>query len=370
MDDLQDVIDELLGQAEALPHGAGRIALLTEAIALADHHQVEYLAYELRSDALWPLYHGKRADLLLVHFTWCVAYFDRHPELDPTALLWTFRWVIDSMPWFPEFTKTQIDASWEDMRSRYERAGFSQRPVWVLKRRNAMKMGDYEAAKEANRRYRRFRRDFLCDDVETEDAFDTYYLAFLKQDRAAIERAKPFLDGTYTDAHFLVGIYDTLLLPLTKLGRVEEAKVLQKKVARFVATRPQFLGSADDQIEFLAVVEDFAGALKQVEKHFRAAYQLPGRIDFFSTLLAMKVLCMRLQKAGRHKTLLPAPKGMMPDVTEDKVLVGVMDEWLSGELPLIAKLADDRNETPYYTNRLSEIEELNALADRIAAGPA
>ncbi|MGL6076102.1 MAG: hypothetical protein ACRC8S_18240 [Fimbriiglobus sp.] len=358
---------QIVHEAETLPHGAGQIALHEQAISLADQSGNQELAFSLRENALWPLYHGKRPDLLFVHFSWCVAYTDKHPDTPADDLLWTFRWVLDSMPWFPEITLGQIQQSTEDMKRRYEREGCSLRPYWVLKRRNADKMGHLDEAKDANIRYKRCRRDGFCDDPETEDAFDVYHLEYLKQYKAAIARAEPFLNGTYTEAHFQIGISDTLLVPLVRFGRIDEAKKLQKKSARLVSTRPEFLGTADNQIEFLAVIGDLAGAVKCFDQHIDAAYHIPGKFDFFSTLLAVKLMITRLKRKQKQAILLKVPEEMIPGHTERFAPLEAWEAWVTPELERLASLANERNGNTFYSERIAELDELNHLADQIAS---
>lgn len=357
---------EISGRAGEFPHGACQIALHEEAIALADRHRDEDLGYDMRQQALWPCYHGKRPDLLLVHFAWCVAYHDARPHEPASNLLWNYRWVIDSMPWFDGIPLDTIRRTWEDMRTRYERAGASLRPVWLLKRRIDGKLGDAAGVKDANRRYRKCRRDFFADSEDTEAAFDVFYHAWLRQDRATLEAARPFLDGTYPDPHFLIGVYDTILMPLARSGRAEEAQAYQKKATRFMASRPELLGTADDHIEFLAVTEDFAAGARVFDRHFTAALEHPGRLDSLKTLQASKLLTARLLKAGRTRLSLRVGEGILPGHA-GRVPIDVLDEWLARELPALATIADARNGNGYYTDKLNELDELNRLADALAA---
>ena len=356
---------EVAERAEGLPHGPGQVALHEEAIALADRGRDIDLGYDLRRNALWPFYHGKRPDLLMVHFAWCAAHHDARPDRDdPHGLLFTYRWVIDAMPQFETIPLATIHATWQDMRSCYERAGLSPRPCWVLKRRVECALGDLAAAADANRRYRKCRRDAASDDGETEAAFDVFYRARLKDDAGTLKAAAPFLDGRLSDPAFLIGVFDSLLLPLARRGRLDEARALVKRSVRFMASRPELLGTADDQIEFLAVTEDFAGALRTVDRHFAPALAHPGRLDSFKTLQATKLLTTRLLKAARHRVTLRVGDGVVPGFGP-RVPVAALDEWLSMELPAVAKLGDDRNGNDSYARRIQELDDLNDLADRL-----
>ena len=95
-------VQTLLAEADTLPEGQTKAALCEQAIAIADAHRDEELGYEARMHSMFPLYHSGRTDALLVHFAWCLAMLDRDPDLDPTSMLWRYRWVIDCLPGFPE----------------------------------------------------------------------------------------------------------------------------------------------------------------------------------------------------------------------------------------------------------------------------
>ncbi len=366
MRDHETAARTLVDRADELPFGPGQVALYEEAVALADSHSDEELAFELRREMLWPAYHGNRPDLLLVHFAWCLAYLDRHPEAPPLDLLWQYRWVVDTMPAFAGVTRGHIDAAWADMRDRYQAGGWSLRPVWLLRRRILCDMGDLAGAADAHRRYVRCRADALSDDAGQDVAFAVDYQALLKRDKPTLRAAAPFLDGRITDPHLVIGFVDDALLALTRTGRAEEAHAWQKRAARLIAARPQFLGGSDNHLVFLTAVGDYAGAARFFDRNFTPALAEPGEFTQLTTYKAALFFARRLAAAGRTRVNLKVPENLIPGADGPRCRPGPLRDWLEAALPKVCRRADARNGNTYYTDGLADLAGYDRLAAALA----
>jgi hypothetical protein len=276
--------------------------------------------------------------------------------------------VIDSLWKFPEITRHQIEAALGDMTRRYRQAGFSLRPVHVLSRRVYCSLGDRAAASKAHRAIGRCHRDQLSDCPTTEQAFNVYYFNTWRQDRRSVAAAEPFLDGRETDDHYRIGVYGAALLPMARLRRVDEARKLVATVLRMLATRPKFLGGADDEIRFLSVIRDLPAAVRVFNLHFPVGALRPGRIGRFRICRAGRVLTEQLLRAGRTRISLRVPPGLIPGVAGDRCPVPMLAGWLDRELTEVAGLADARNGTDWYSRNLLEHRTYHHLADRLARG--
>ncbi len=367
MTDYAADVRKLLDDATLLPDGPAKVAVLEEAVALADAHQNEPLALEARKELLWPAYHSDRSDLVLVHFAWCLGHADRHPDESPVDLLWRYRWVIDSMPQFPEIPRDQIDAALADMTRRYAAAGFSLRPVYLLKRSVGKALGDRAMATEANRRWAKQPRDWMSDDPETEAAFTVYHRAFLRRDADTVAAGEPFLDARFRDSHFLIGVYATLLLPLARLGRWDDAAAVQKRGARLLHARPLFAGRGMNHVFYLAVVGNLAGACRMFDRYFSPVIVEPGRLGRFGFCRAGLFLCDRLLAAGKSRTTLKVPAGLIPAAPDGRCPVPALRAWLDAETRDMAAVGDARNGNTHYFDELSRLAELHKLADKHTA---
>ena len=348
MNDPLDAIGDLVARLEETPDGPVKVALQEEAIALADRHGEQELAFSLRAESLMTFYAGRRPDLILVHFARCVAHAEANPEEHLESILWQYRWVVDLMPSVVEIPRATVEQTWQEMRERYKAAGFSARPVWVLRRRLGIAMGDFDVAAEADAKFRRCRRDAMADDRETEAAFQVDYHAFLRDDSATLEAAKPFFDGTYTNEHFMVSVVHRLLGPLARLDRVAAGRKLVKKALKAIVRTPKLTGSEYNHLEFLAVVNDFPAAVAEFDRHFAAGTAHPGRLYHFEFLHAGKLLCERLVKFDRGGQLLRTADGRVPAAE-------ACSPRFDAELRDLAAVADARHGNGYYTGKAGRV---------------
>ncbi len=226
--DYGEQVEELISQADDLPEGPAKVAIYEEAVALADLHQDVPLAYETRMQMLWPAYHASRQDLLLVHFAWCLAKLDADDNLDAHDALWAYRWVLDTMPGFPDIPRAQIESAIADMMARYERHGASLRPCYLLHRRVYRGLGDRSAALAAHKKIAQAKRDWLGDDLETERAFAVFFAIFLEKYADGVKLGEKLLAEKFVSDHFRGLILTDLLLPLCRVGRWDDAAAFQK----------------------------------------------------------------------------------------------------------------------------------------------
>ena len=92
--DYQTQVEELLDQAGELPDGPSKLALLEEAVRLADVHQDVALGDEVRSDLIRVAKFSGYPEKALVAFSWRLAQADRDPDNFPEKdLLWEYKWI-------------------------------------------------------------------------------------------------------------------------------------------------------------------------------------------------------------------------------------------------------------------------------------
>jgi hypothetical protein len=369
MTDVQQRVADLLEQAERIDGRQTQIALLEEAIGLADLHADGDLGYGARKELFWRTYDVGRTDLLLVHFAWCLAYADRHPEKPyQQDMLWSYRWVVNSLIAYLEVSRAQIEDAITDMSRRYQEAGYSPRPVHVLSCDAYQYLGDRAAAAAAGRAIDRCPRDWMADSLETELAFRVDYLVFARQYQRAVTLAEPLLDGRIRDAHFESMTRCKLLVPLVKLGRVDEARRFQKQSYPYASRNPRFTGWIADQIEFLALIGDLAAAARMAERHLPGLLAQPAKGKRFLFYRSLRLLADRLRAAGRDRTTLKVPAEFEAGAASVRVRLDELTAYLDRELRSLAAAFDARGGNDYRTRQLAELTSLNRLADRLARG--
>src|SRR5437868_4533443 len=160
----REQIDELLAQAAEMRNGPAKMALAEDAVHLADYHNDVEAGFDARLEYVSAALFAGMPDRMLVAFSWMLAQFDRNPDsFDSHRLLWQYKWVVNALPDFPQITRAQIEEMFADMERRYREFGASMQSIAFKKRGVACKMGDWEAAAEANRAMASLRRDELSD---------------------------------------------------------------------------------------------------------------------------------------------------------------------------------------------------------------
>ena len=123
-----DDIDRLIAEAERLPHGPSRIALVEEAVRIADSRNDLPKAFQCRLELVSAASSGGQPDVQLVAFSWCLSQFDRDKKLfggraTEIDLLWKYKWIAGALPAFYQISRGQIAATVEDLRRRYKADG-------------------------------------------------------------------------------------------------------------------------------------------------------------------------------------------------------------------------------------------------------
>lgn len=126
-------MDDLLFEAEELPYGPARLAILEQAVRYADTHNQIQRAYEARLKLIKTGIFSGAQDRAIVAFAWCQSQVDKNPDqFDEAALLWSQKWIVNELPGFPQYSRQQITALLEDLETRYRRAGAGRRSVHKL----------------------------------------------------------------------------------------------------------------------------------------------------------------------------------------------------------------------------------------------
>lgn len=144
-------INQVLAAAGVLEHGPARIALVEEAVRLADARNDLKEGFRTRCALTAASVFAGQADVTLVAFSWRLAQCDRDPAtFKERELLWEYKWVVENLPNFPEVTRPQIEAMLADMVRRYERAGSTLHAVHKKRRGVLLAMGDLAGAAAAD----------------------------------------------------------------------------------------------------------------------------------------------------------------------------------------------------------------------------
>jgi hypothetical protein len=354
-----DQVGRLLAEAECLSDGPARVAIVQQAAEIADSHNDLELAFGVRKSLLGVCLEADECELMLVTFTWCLAQHDRDPERFPADLiLWPFRWVVSSLPTFPQVARAKIEEMKADMAARYTRAGASLRAYHLMCRKMAVDMGDTAAAVAADREFRKSPPDWQSDGVTTEQGFEITYRLFRREYAKALAAAGPFLTRQIRSDHFEGQACADALLPLLSAGRAADAIPYHRRGYKLRRNKIRHLDSVAKHIGFLALTDNLATAVRLFEKHLPQAIQTSNAFNRLRFLIDSFPLLDRLAKTPKDNKRLRRPPGCSVEGNGDRVSVRDLRIWLRELAADLARTFDTRNGNTYFTERLAAVPRL------------
>jgi len=354
-------IVELEERADALGDGAVKIAILEEAVRIADLHHDTKTAYAARQKLVRAGTFGGRPDIALVAFSWCVAQADRDPKTyDETELLWQYKWVAGGISNFPNITREQIDALFADMSMRYERHGSTMHAVYQIRREVAVDMFDRTIAETAYTRCEQLKRDDLsnCKACVLDSLID--YHEFLGDDTTAVEVAKPIVDGKMSCSKIPQRSYAKVLLPYLRLGKPDRGLKYYKVGYRMIRTSEDFVVTKAQYITFLALTGNLMRAERLFQRHFPEAIRAATPRWRFEFFLAARLFITQLL-AVKGAALLTVPPELRAGGEMLQPATSVA-EWLDGQLNELATAFDTRNGNDGCKRQIANFKSLGKYA--------
>ncbi len=220
------------------------------------------------------------------------AAFDRRRE---HSLFWYFKWATGGMVSVPEVSLASIESWLAEMETRYRQAGHSPRPVHMGRHRLARAIGDEPTAEREFEAWLDAPRDSMADCNACEAGDQGWWHAFNGRDEQALQLWHRVLDGELTCAEEPHRVLSHSLLPLVRLGRIDEARANHLRGYRMARGNPNLRSTIARHIEFCALTGNEARGLEILTEH--ATFLAPGaedadsRLDFLTgTLILLRRL--------------------------------------------------------------------------------
>ncbi|MDR2563420.1 MAG: hypothetical protein LBC98_05690 [Prevotellaceae bacterium] len=141
-------IQRLLIKRETLTAPDDKIALIKQAINLADAHNDIEWGFDLRLELIRDEKDTSRCDESFPAFTWILDTYDRNPDaFDESEFLWEYKWMLGAARRNSSISLEQIESIAEDYKVRLQRNGYSLRPYYAAKTHLAFFLDDMKAAK-------------------------------------------------------------------------------------------------------------------------------------------------------------------------------------------------------------------------------
>lgn len=349
-----DAVYDLMEQADDLPDGSpARLELLEQSVRLADSLGDIEAGWSARNQLIEAATMGGYPEKTLVAFAWMLAQFDASKDQygwDEDDLLWKYKWVINSLWNFPSVTRTQIEAAFDDFAARLERSGYGPRTLYYFRWIYEFARGDTQVAETWRNQWSRTKRDGISDCSACEASFVVDYLR--SDPTAALEAAKPILNGRLRCAEVPHTTLAAILEPMLKIGQLTEAVSTHLRGYKMIRDNQEFLIAAGQHMAFLAYTHNLPKALELFERHLPwalATADMNRRYSFYGNALA---LLRRLRDAGQQFVALNVPKDFAIQPSPDGITVAALEAHLRSEATTIAAAFDARNGTDLFARGL------------------
>ncbi|QSQ19826.1 hypothetical protein JY651_31655 [Pyxidicoccus parkwayensis] len=362
--DWREQAQELWERADAMEPGEGKVRLLEEAVRLADAHSDTGLGYMLRDALIDAATFGGFPDKALVAFAWCRGQQKKDPKrFDPEGMFWKQKWVVGRIKEFPHITRKQIADALDDMEQCFAKADAGRRSVLKLRYMAAREMGDTAEAERLWAAWLEAPRDHLtdCRACELDDELDHH--VDKGEWEQALRKARPILEGRQGCAEIPHLTFGTLLYPLFKLDKLEQARELHRRGYSMVAKNREFLATVGEHLEFLALTDNLSRGLSLLEKHLGWALEHPSHRDRFAFYAATAFLLERiLAEGGRDTVSLRLTKSFPGYRADCGYEVKALHAWVDEQAREIASRFDLRNGTDRFARLLARNR---TLADEV-----
>ncbi|MGW0758628.1 tetratricopeptide repeat protein [Streptomyces sp. NPDC002814] len=347
------------------PEGPARNARAEQLLAEAEKLNIPLAVIEALGHQLKVYNYSSEKDKMFVPFARLLRMWDEHPEdfdeYETHSLHWVFKWMSSGMLDQPHIPLASVEKWLGEMEHRYRLAGHSERAVRSAEFSVAAHIGDVDRAERAYAAWLAADRDSMADCHACELHGQGWWQAERGRDAAALELWAPVLEGEFTCAHEPHSVLASSLVPLLRLGRLDEARANHLRGFRLVRAMESMRGAYADHVEFCALTGNEARGLEMLAErpaYFTDTGHPRSRLDFMSVVA---LLMDRLTALGLGGRRVPGPAGR---------------EWTAGELAAHARVEalalagrfDQRNGTTHVSERARARMERRPLVERLPLG--
>ncbi|MFM9609535.1 tetratricopeptide repeat protein [Streptomyces niveiscabiei] len=347
------------------PEGPARNARAEHLLGEAEKLGIPLAVVEALGHQLKVYNYSSEKAKMFVPFARLLRMWDERPEdfdeYEAHSLHWVFKWMSAGMLDQPHIPLASVEKWLGEMEHRYRLAGHSERAVRSAEFSVAAHIGDLARAERAFTAWMAADRDQMADCHACELHGQGWWHAECGRDEEALRLWAPVLDGEYTCAHEPHTVLASSLIPLLRLGRLDEARANHLRGFRLVRSMESMRGAYADHVEFCALTGNEARALELLAE--RPAYFTDdghprSKLDFLSVVT---LLTDRLTGLGLGGQQVPGPAGR---------------EWTAAELASHARAEalrlagefDARNGSTHVSDRARARMAQEPLTDRLPLG--
>jgi tetratricopeptide (TPR) repeat protein len=347
------------------PEGPARNARAEQLLAEAERLDVPLAVIEALGHQLKVYNYSSEKDKMFVPFARLLRLWDEHPgdfdEYEAHSLHWVFKWMSAGMLDQPHIPLASVEKWLGEMEHRYRLAGYSERAVRCAEFSVAEHIGDVGRAERAYAAWLAADRDRMADCHACELHTQGRWQAERGRDAEAVDLWRPVLEGQYSCAHEPHATLAVSLVPLLRLGRLDEARAHHLRGFRLVRPLESMREAYAHHVEFCALTGNEARGLELLAErpaYFTDEGHPRSKLEF---LAVVTLLMDRLAELGLGGRTVPGPAGRA---------------WTAGELAVhtrveceaLAARFDLRNGTSHVGEQACARMARRPLVDRLPLG--
>ncbi|NNN33001.1 tetratricopeptide repeat protein, partial [Streptomyces sp. S3(2020)] len=360
-----DALRRAMAENGEQPEGPARNARAEQLLVAAEGLNVPLAVIEALGHQLKVYNYSSEKDRMFVPFARLLRMWDERPEdfdeYETHTLHWVFKWVSSGMLDQPHVPLASVEKWLGEMEHRYRLAGHSERAVRSAEFNVAAHIGDLPRAERAYTAWLAADRDRMADCHACELHGQGWWQSERGRDAEALELWTPVLEGELSCAHEPHTSLAASLLPLLRLGRLDEARANHLRGFRLVRAMESMRGAYADHVEFCALSGNEARGLELLAErpsYFTDAGHPRSRLEFLSVVA---LLMDRLTGLGLGERRVPGPGDR---------------SWMARELAAHARAEaldlagrfDARNGTAYVGERARARMAQEPLVERLPLG--
>lgn len=348
-------VAELISEAEGLDYGEAKVALLDEAVRLADRRKDLDLQFEARMAYSTACAFSGYPQQLLVAFAWCLGQMDRHPDrFFEFEVLWQYKWIPQRLARHPDISLEQIESTMQDLEKRYRDGNASMRTVHFGRFRLARYLGDVELAKREYDLWRQGQRDHLSDCFECELDGEVALLFLLGEDEKGLKKARILFAGRRSCVEVPHITYGRVLMPLVRAQEEKEAREHHIRGYRMIRRSRELASYVHLHITYLVETGDLSRALAIFERHWPTVRTVRDPFNVLDYYIAALPLMKRLQTPRRKSVKIRLPEGVSLERKDERVALTDLEAWMEKEVRELAARFDKRNGNSYHSDRVDQ----------------
>lgn len=365
--DIEFEIGELIEQADEMPIGDSKIALLDQAIKLATSHQIRTLEFEAKVLYSEAAIEARREKYFLVHFPWILSYAKEKPEeVDMEHIIWLYSMAIYTLIEHPNIPLSKIEEVISSFEELGKETGIPHIEVLADRIAHQVHLGKIN---EAGKTFQEILAILTQGRRKKNQSWARYISGYYLEKTGNLEQAfellNPFLTHEIKNEEFNLLAKTLMLIPLLQLGEYEKAKEHFHFCLAKIPIHAEEAPCLGDLIAYQAVTGDWEKAIHLFEKTLLTLEGVHAEFGYCAFIRGVIHLLKRIPKD--HETLSLRIPSWHPTYREDgKYVISELLNYFTDLRTSILSAIDQRNGNTFFLDyhvrwdRLADEIQLNS----------